>query len=320
MFRSFFVYLSQADWAKHTIMKWNFAWRAARRFVAGEKLEDGIEAVRNLNALNINATLDQLGENTETITDAERATQGILEMLEAIQAAQVRANVSIKLTQIGLKLNQQLCAENVHRILGLAKKYNNFVRIDMEDASCVDDTLRIFYDMRVTKGYDNVGLVIQAYLYRTMDDLAKLLEIPARIRLCKGAYKESEDVAFPRKKDVNENYDRASKLLLDAALKAGAPVLSADKRIPPIPAIATHDENRIAFAKDYSKQIGLPKDAMEFQMLYGIRRELQIKLAAEGYPVRVYVPFGSEWYAYNMRRLAERPANLWFFISNFFKK
>lgn len=320
MFRSFFVYLSKADWAKHIIMNWKFAWRAARRFVAGEKLEDGIEAVHNLNAVNINATLDQLGEHTETVADAERATQGILDMLEAIQAAQVRSNVSIKLTQIGLKLDRQLCANNIQKILDLAKKYENFVRIDMEDAACVDDTLDLFYEMRVSKGYPNVGLVIQAYLYRTMNDLSKLMEIPARIRLCKGAYKESAEVAYPHKKDVDANYDRACQLLLDTALKAGAPTLSADGRIPPIPGIATHDVKRIEFAKNYARKIGLPINAMEFQMLYGIRRDIQVQLAKEGYPVRVYVPFGTEWYAYNMRRLAERPANLWFFISNFFKK
>ncbi|MGB9673721.1 MAG: proline dehydrogenase family protein, partial [Anaerolineales bacterium] len=239
---------------------------------------------------------------------------------EAIQSAHVRSNVSIKLTQIGLKLDKNLCASNVQKILDLAKSYNNFVRIDMEDAACVDDTLDIFYEMRVKKGYENVGIVIQAYLYRTMNDLTKLMEIPARVRLCKGAYKESDEVAYPLKKDVDANYDRASQLLLDTALKVGAPTLSPDGLIPPIPGIATHDEKRINHALNYAKQIGLPMNAMEFQMLYGIRRDIQIQLAQQGYPVRIYVPFGTEWYAYNMRRLAERPANLWFFISNFFKK
>ncbi len=320
MFRSLFISISKADWARRMIMSWKFAWRAARRFVAGDKLEDGIEAAQNLNQKNINTTLDLLGEQTETLEQAEKATQSILEMLEAIQAAQVRSNVSVKLTQLGLKLDKQICADNVQKILELAKKYNNFVRIDMEDAACVDDTIGVFKEMRVNKGYENVGIVLQAYLYRTVDDLAKLMEIPARIRLCKGAYKEPADVAFPKKKDVDANYDRAVKLMLDSALKAGAPTLSPDGRIPPIPCIASHDENRINYAIKYAKQIGLPNDAIEFQMLYGIRRDIQSKLAEQGYHVRIYVPFGTEWYAYNMRRLAERPANLWFFLSNFFKK
>jgi proline dehydrogenase len=320
MIRAFFIYLSKANWARQIVTKWKFAWNAASRFVSGEKLEDGIKAVQRLNENNINATLDQLGEHTLDAKDAERATEGIVKILDAIHESGVRSNVSIKLTQIGLKVDVRLCAENLNRILERANQYQNFVRIDMEDACCVDDTIALFMEMRVDRAYQNVGLVIQSYLYRTVEDVTRLMELPARLRLCKGAYKEPSDVAYPKKRDVDANYDRIAQILLDTAKKVGAPTLSNDGRIPPIPALATHDEKRIQFAIDYANQIGLPKNALEFQMLYGIRRDIQEKLARQGYPVRVYVPFGTEWYPYFVRRLAERPANLWFFISNYFRK
>ena len=163
-------------------------------------------------------------------------------------------------------------------------------------------------------------MVLQSYLYRTEADARKLLEDKTPIRLVKGAYQEPADKAFPKKADVDANYDLLTKIMMDAALAANAPRVAGDGCFPPIPAMATHDENRIAFAKHYAEKIGLPKDAYEFQMLYGIRRDLQEKLVKEGYLVRVYVPFGTHWYPYFMRRLAERPANVWFFISNFFRK
>lgn len=320
MLRAFFIYLSKASWARQIVTRWQVAWQAASRFVAGERLEDGIAAVRKLNENGIQATLDQLGEHTTTAEGAEKATQGILQILDAIEAEKVRSNVSIKLTQIGLKIDRKLCAENLARILQHAKERNNFVRIDMEDATCVDDTLALFYEMRNERDFRNVGLVIQSYLYRTVEDVNRLMQIPARIRLCKGAYKEPSQVAYPKKRDVDANYDRLAQILIDRALEVGAPELSEDGRVPPIPALATHDEKRIRFAVEYAKQIGLPKKALEFQMLYGIRRDLQASLVDQGFPVRVYVPFGTEWYPYFTRRLAERPANVWFFISNYFRK
>lgn len=320
MLRAFFLYLSKAAWARRIVTHWRVAWQAASRFVAGERLEDGIAVVRQLNQNGIQATLDQLGEHTTSAEDAERATQGILQILDAIEAENVRSNVSIKLTQIGLKIDLKLCAENLVRILSHAQMRNNFVRIDMEDASCVDDTLALFYEMRNDRGFHNVGLVIQSYLYRTVEDVNQLMQIPARIRLCKGAYKEPPHIAYPKKRDVDANYDRVAQILLDRALEVGSPTLSEDGRVPPIPALATHDEKRIQFALEYAKKIGLNQKALEFQMLYGIRRDLQANLAEQGYPVRVYVPFGSEWYPYFTRRLAERPANVWFFISNYFRK
>ncbi len=320
MLRALFIYLSKASWARQIVTRWRIAWQAASRFVAGETLEEGIAVVRRLNENGIQATLDQLGEHTATKEDAEKATQGILQILDAIEEEDVRSNVSIKLTQIGLKVDSKRCAENLARILTHAQERNNFVRIDMEDATCVDETLALFYEMRNERGFHNVGIVIQSYLYRTVEDVTKLMQIPARIRLCKGAYKEPAHIAYPKKRDVDANYDRVTQILLDRAYEVGAPELSEDGRVPPIPALATHDEKRIRFALDYANQIKLPQKAIEFQMLHGIRRDLQASLAQQGYPVRVYVPFGTEWYPYFTRRLAERPANVWFFISNYFRK
>lgn len=198
MLRAFFIYLSKASWARQIVTRWQIAWQAASRFVAGERLEDGIAAVQKLNENGIQATLDQLGEHTTTAEGAQKATQGILQILDAIEAEKVRSNVSIKLTQIGLKIDRKLCAENLACILQHAKERNNFVRIDMEDATCVDDTLALFYEMRNERDFRNVGLVIQSYLYRTVEDVNRLMQIPARIRLCKGAYKEPSQVAIRR--------------------------------------------------------------------------------------------------------------------------
>jgi proline dehydrogenase len=169
-------------------------------------------------------------------------------------------------------------------------------------------------------GLNNAGMVIQAYLYRSAEDVKSVVEAGGKVRLCKGAYKEPAHIAFPKMKDVNENYDLLTKLLINGSLAHGSPVLSPDGKVPPIPAIASHDPQRLAFAIAYAQKVGLPKQAIEFQMLNGIRRDLQERMVKEGYPVRVYVPYGTEWYPYFMRRLAERPANLWFFISNFFRK
>jgi proline dehydrogenase len=319
MLRSFLIYLSKAAWARRLITRWDFAWRAASRFVAGEELEDAIAVVRVLNANNITATLDHLGENTTNAEEAKRATEDILAVFDAIDQAGVRSNVSVKLTQIGLAVDQGLCAENLRRILIYARQKKSFVRIDMEDSPWVDATLGLYFQMRA-EGLDNTGVVTQAYLYRSEKDLAHVIAQGGRVRLCKGAYKEPGDVAYPGKADVDKNYDMLAAMLIDGACVNQAPVVTADGHFPPIPAIASHDPLRIQAAKDYAQRAGLPKKALEFQMLYGIRRDLQEQLAGEGYPVRVYVPFGREWYPYFTRRLAERPANLWFFISNFFRK
>ncbi len=321
MLRSFFIYLSKAAWAQKLITKWGFAWRMASRFVAGESCADAIRAIRELNEKGINATLDHLGEHTSTMEEADRATSDILAVFDEIDKAGVRANVSIKLTQIGMGLDEEICRQNLVRILDQVRKHGNFVRIDMEDTPYTDTTLATYYSM-LQRGFgvNQVGMVVQSYLYRTEADVRKLLEYSTHIRLVKGAYKEPPDKAFPKKLDVDANFDLLTKLMIDAALKVEANKVSADGRTPPIPAIATHDEKRIAFAKQYAERVGLPKEALEFQMLYGIRRDLQDQLVQQGYPVRVYVPFGTHWYPYYMRRLAERPANVWFFVSNYFKK
>jgi proline dehydrogenase len=317
MLRASLIYLSKADWARHIVANWSVAVNAASRFVAGDKLEDAIEAVKELNLKGINASLDHLGEHTTTNNEAEQATEAIEEILREINIAGVRADVSVKLTQIGLALNKELCIENLRNILTTAKETNNFVRLDMEDSPWVDDTLDICHIMHNEYKLDNTGVVIQSYLYRSKEDVEKLMADGIRVRLCKGAYKEPSDIAFPKKSDVDANYDVLTELLIKGALENGAPRLSDDGKFPPIPAIATHDQDRINFAKECVKKHDLPKDAIEFQMLYGIRRDLQEQIVKEGYPVRVYVPYGTEWYPYFVRRLAERPANLWFFLSNY---
>lgn len=316
MLRSLLIYLSKAAWAQKLITGWGFAWRTASRFVAGTTLTDAIRAVRELNAKGINATLDHLGEHTSTPEEAQQAADDIFATLDAIGAEpDLRANISIKLTQIGMGLDESLCAETLERILARAKSANTFLRVDMEDTPYTDKTINLHYAMR-EKGYKNHGMVIQAYLFRTEADVRRMVQDGVRIRNVKGAYNEPPDKAFPKKADVDANYDLITKIMLDASLAQNS-TLSSDGRTPPLPAIATHDEKRIAFAKSYAEKIGLPKSGLEFQMLYGIRRDLQESLAKEGYPVRVYVPFGTHWYPYFMRRLAERPANIWFFISNF---
>ena len=321
MLRSFLIYLSKAGWAQSMVTGWKIAWQTASRFVAGESISDAIRVIRELNERGIVTTLDQLGEHTTTTEEATQSTEGILEILDEIDKAGVKSNVSIKLTQIGMGLDDSLCSENLTRILHRAKGYKNFVRIDMEDTPYTDTTIELL-NSALDDGFNiqTVGLVVQSCLYRTEDDTRRLLERGVRFRLVKGAYSEPPDKAYPKKADVDANFDLLTKILIDAALATESPALSEDGRIPPVPAIATHDEKRIDFAKQYAEKVGLPKEALEFQMLYGIRRDIQEQLAAEGYPVRVYVPFGTHWYPYFMRRLAERPANIWFFVSNFFRK
>ena len=319
MFRSFFIYLSKPEWARNIVMRWPFAWRMASRFISGVTLADGIQAIKGLNSKSINATLDHLGEHTDSPEKARQAALDIVQAFDAIEAAGVRANVSIKLSQIGLGLSDGVCLENLELILNKARSYNSFVRIDMEDSTITQQTLDTLLAL-CQRGYSNVGIVIQAYLYRSEADIRMLLEDCIKVRLCKGAYKEPATIAYPKMRDVDNNYDRCAAMLINGALTNGSPRESADGKIPPIPGIATHDPKRIDFAKVYAEKVGLPKDAMEFQMLNGIRRDLQEQLVKEGYLVRVYVPYGTEWYPYFMRRLAERPANLWFFVSNFFRK
>ena len=321
MLRSFLIYLSQAGWAQKMVTGWSFAWNMASRFIAGDTTEQAIKVVQELNAKGINATLDHLGEHTSTADEAAQSTDEILNILDSIQESGVKAGVSIKLTQIGMGLDASIMHANLRRILERAKEYKNFVRIDIEDTPYTDTTIDAYNEM-LSLGFtpETVGMAVQSYLYRAEDDTKQMLENGTRFRLIKGAYKEPPDKAFPKKADVDANYDLLTKILMDGALEHGSPKVSEDGRIPPIPAIATQDDKRVEFAKQYAQKIGLDRNAFEFQMLHGIRRDLQMQLNDEGYKVRIYVPFGSQWYPYFMRRLAERPANLWFFVSNFFKK
>lgn len=319
MLRSFLIYLSKAGWAQRLVTSRRFAWRAASRFVAGNNVQGAIQAAVGLERKGIHASLNHLGEFIGSTDKAVTATEAILELLDQIEVNGTHANVSIKLTQVGLGVDEDLCTQNLERILSRAGQDHNFVRIDMEDTPYTDKTIRQYRRVR-SKGFENLGLVLQAYLYRTEKDLRELVSEGARLRLVKGTYKEPPHLAFPKKADVDANYDRLAQILIDGALAAGAPRLSADGRVPPLPAIASHDERRLAFARSYAAEVGLPQDALEFQMIYGIRRDLQEKYREEGYPLRVYVPYGTHWYPYFMRRLAERPTNLWFFLSNLFRK
>jgi len=318
MLRAFLIYLSKATWAQNMVTRWKFAWRTASRFVAGTTVDDALRAIRELNGKNINVTLDHLGEHTSTPEESSQATSEILSTLDQIQRDSAHANVSIKLTQIGLGLDESRCAENFERILTRAHEQQNFIRIDMEDTPYTEKTLNLYFQMR-KKGFDNLGLVLQSYLYRTEADARKLLAECSQIRLVKGAYREPAEKAFPKKADVDANYDLIAKVMIDAALAANCPKPSGNGRFPPLAAFGTHDEQRIEFAKQYAAKVGLSKDSFEFQMLFGIRRDLQESLVRDGYSVRVYVPFGTHWYPYFMRRLAERPANVWFFLSNLFR-
>jgi len=304
MLRSFFIYLSKLRWLRDLILKLGFTRKASRRFVAGESAEEVIEVIRQLNGQNILATCDHLGEDVSTEADARDARDHYLQILDLIQKSGVKSHVSLKLTQFGLDVSGELCRELVSSVIEKAAQLGTFVRIDMEDSPHTERTLAVYRDMR--KEYSNCGIVIQASLYRTADDIKGLVDDGiANVRLCKGAYQESSTIAFPHKADVDANMVKLMQYLITAP---GAYL-----------AMATHDEKMIDATKRWVAQYNLSKDSFEFQMLYGIRRDLQQQLAAEGYRMRVYVPYGTEWYPYYMRRLAERPANLWFVLSNFFK-
>lgn len=319
MLRSFLIYLSKASWAQNIVMNWGLAVQIAKRFVPGTTLNDALLVAKELTTKGYVTSLNQLGEHVHTPDDAQQVADSIYTLLDSLGAdSALRTNLSIKLTQIGMGLDETLCAETLERMLARAKKNNTFIRIDMEDTPYTDKTINLIYAMKA-KGYDNVGAVIQAYLYRSEADLRRLINDDVKVRIVKGAYKEPADKAYPNKADVDANYDLLAKILLDASLEKNSK-LSDDGRVPALPAFATHDDKRIAFAKSYAEKIGLPKNGFEFQMLYGIRRDLQEQLLNDGYVVRVYIPFGPQWYPYFMRRLAERPANLWFFVSNLFRK
>jgi proline dehydrogenase len=273
----------------------------ARRFVAGDTLEEAVLQVRRLNSRGIKATLDNLGEECRTGAQAVAARDEYVKMLDRIAAEKLDCNVSLKLTQFGMGLDGSLCRDNLFRVLDEAKKHDNFVRIDMEGTAYTDRTLDLLRQARAY--YPKVGIVIQAMLRRSEKDVANLVREGACVRLCKGAYKEPHELAFPDKKDVNANYDKLARLLLAA----------------PNPAFATHDDDRIAAAAAAAEVAGLPKSAYEFQMLYGLRARRWQELAAAGHVVRVYTPYGTRWLPYFYRRMRERKENVMFVLRNFFE-
>jgi len=317
--RAILIYLSNAVWARKIVTGWGLARRISHRFVAGDTFEQALQAVIRLNQADMMASFDHLGEHVTNAEEAIQATDTYIEILEQLNETKVKANCSLKLSQLGLALDFDLALSNMRCIATRAREFGIMVRIDMEDSSTVDDTLRLQRILR-DESLTNIGLVIQAYLYRSEKDVQGLLEVGSKIRLCKGAYNEPASVAFPKKSNVDENFDMLSAMMIDAALAQGNVPGSKDGRQPPLTAVGTHDDRRIEFARNHAKEVGLPKSALEFQMLYGIRNDLQAALVEAGYPVRIYVPYGTQWYPYFMRRLAERPANLWFFLSAFFRR
>lgn len=272
----------------------------AARFIAGPERAHALEAVRRLNQSGIAATLDYLGESVVRPEEAQATVDEYVRLLREIHAAGLDSNISVKLTSIGLSIRPDLALDGARRLVEEARRYGNFVRIDMEDTPYTDATLAIYRTLR-REGFDNVGVVIQAYLYRSERDLEELESLGANVRLCKGAYREPPDRAFPQKARVDANYRKLAARRLRAGLYTG---------------FATHDERAIAFVKEEARRLGVPRDRFEFQLLYGIRPDLQQRLAQEGYRVRVYVPYGTQWYPYFVRRLAERPANVGFVLRN----
>lgn len=319
MLKLLLIYLSQAQWARNLVQNWGFAKRTAARFVAGETLDDAVAVVQELRQRGICTTLDHLGENVTSAENARKAADEIIQIINRLSRDGICSGISIKLSQIGLVIDPDLCEENLERILERAFQEKVYLRIDMEDSTLTQLTLDLFSKFR-DQGYaEYLGIVIQASLYRSEQDVKDLLAANSKIRLCKGAYKEPRNIAFPRKRDVDGNFDRIVRLMLDRSLELGSRIKD-DGGIPPLPAIATHDQKRVEFACKYADEIGLEKTGLEFQMLHGIREDLQTALVQEGYPVRIYVPYGQEWYPYFVRRLAERPANLWFFLSNLIRR
>jgi Proline dehydrogenase len=300
--KSILLYLSNSPGFKNFLTRFKSFNNVTHRFVAGEELGDAVAAIRQLNRKQISASFDHLGESISSEAETRAEVREYIAVLEAISDNALDSNVSVKLTQLGLDISPELCYENTRAIVEAAARHRNFVRIDMEDSPKTDATFNIF--RRLRGEFDNVGIVVQSYLYRTEKDIDEVLALGARIRLCKGAYKEPASVAFQDKRDVDANYVKLMKKLLVSGIYHG---------------IATHDEKMIEATRQFAAEQGIATDQFEFQMLYGVRRDLQDKLVSEGYRMRVYVPYGQYWYPYFMRRLAERPANVWFVMKNMMK-
>jgi proline dehydrogenase len=300
--RALLLFLARQEGFKNFVMNFKFFRRTASRFVAGETLDDAIGIIRHINQQRMSGTLDLLGENTHTREDAKQSCRQVMDALSTIRAAKVNCSFSLKLTQLGLDLDPDFTFENLKRIAAHARQLGNFVRADMEDSQYTQSTLDLV--VRAHEQLGNVGAVIQAYLYRSEQDVIRLMERQIPVRLVKGAYLEHGSIAFKKKRDTDANFVKLMKMLI-----AGETCN----------AIATHDEAIISATKEFAASQNISKDHFEFQMLYGIRRDLQLRLANEGYNVRIYIPYGRSWYPYFMRRLAERPANVAFIVRNLFK-
>lgn len=302
LLRNVFLFLSKNKGMTKIARRYGLRFGAAR-FVAGETIELATEVIKDLNKKDLDVTIDYLGEYVDREADANDMADDTIKAIEAIGKEKLRSQLSLKLTSMGLDISDDVVLRNMRRILDAAKVNHVFVTIDMEDYSHCQKSIDIFKKLR--KDYDNVGTVIQAYLYRTVKDIEDLNQYHPNLRLVKGAYKESPQVAFPEKKDVDENFKTIIKMhLLNGNYTA----------------VATHDDAIIEFTKKFVKENNIANDRFEFQMLYGIRPERQLELVKEGYRMRVYVPYGTDWYGYFMRRLAERPANVAFVLKGIVKK
>ena len=302
MIRSTLLKLSESKSFARWVTSNNTTRRMSHRFVAGEALQEALSAARACNDQGMMASLDYLGENVSTAADAQRARDAYLEVFDRIATEKLDANVSCKLTQLGLDISPDFCEGQLLSIVERAASYDNFLRADMEGSDYTARTIDVV--KRVRSESAAVGTVIQAYLYRSEQDVQDLLAYKCRIRLCKGAYKEPPEVAFPKKQDVDANYLKLMKALLPSGVYHG---------------IATHDPKMIAATIRCAAELKISKNDFEFQMLYGVRTDLQRQLVRDGYRIRIYIPYGNDWFPYFMRRLAERPANLAFFARNFFR-
>ncbi len=305
MFRTSLLYLSRQKGVFNFIRNVGFARKMASRFVAGETISSALDAVEALNAKGISASLDLLGESVANEAEARETGQQYLEILDRIQQRKLNANVSVKLTALGQDISDTLGLDVVRQVLTRAKQYESFVRLDMESSAYTDRTFDTFEQQLYPDFRENVGIVLQSSLRRTLNDIDRANRLQCRVRICKGAYLEAPEVAYPDKADVDKNYVAAMHQLMEHGR---------------YPGIATHDEAIIAEAQRFAKEKGIAADRFEFQMLYGVRRDLQERLVRDGYRMRVYVPFGTQWYPYLMRRLAERPANLAFMAGNIVKE
>jgi len=299
--RNALIWLSRQEGLKDLATRIGYFKRLTTRFVAGDTIDETISYIRQINAENCTASFDHLNEAVGSAAEADQEVAEYLSILAKIDEQRVRSNVSIKLTQFGLGLDPELAYKNARRVVEDAHRRGNFVRVDMEDSAVTQATIDIFKRLRSEFDLNTVGIVLQSYLYRTYEDAQALLKLPARIRICKRAYNEPPEVAFPEKKDVDANYVKVMQLLLGSGVYHG---------------IATHDPKMIDATVNFATREGIGKEKYEFQMLYGIRRDLQRQLARDGFNLRIYVPYGKHWYPYFMRRLAERPANIWFVLKN----